>query len=56
MIDKNHTMCVEEAIARMHVLKDRTSSPSKYLELHSMVTTLIILRGLGFKRVALEVY
>ena len=56
MIDKKHTMCVEEAIARMHVLKDRTNSPSKYLELHSMVTTLILLRGFGFKRVTLEAY
>lgn len=56
MTDNTHTMCIEEAIARMNVLKDKAVSSARYLETHSMMTTLLLLRGLGFKRVALEVY
>jgi hypothetical protein len=53
MTAKDSTMCIEEAIARMNVLKDKATSSAMCLETHSMMTTLLLLRGLGFKRVAL---
>jgi len=50
------TMCLLEAIARVHALMDKEEGGEQYLTLHSMITTLYILRKLGFKRVQLEVF
>jgi len=50
------TMCIVEAIARVNVLKDSENNSQQYLKLHSMITTLVILKKLGFKRVQLEVF
>jgi hypothetical protein len=49
-------MCISEAIARLQVLKDQEEDGGQWLTLHSMLTTLIILKDLSFKRVQLEVY
>ena len=49
-------MCLLEAIARVHALMDKEEGGEQYLTLHSMITTLYILRKLGFKRVQLEVF
>ena len=49
-------MCLIEAIARVHVLKDAEKDAEQYLTLHSMITTLYILKKLGFKRVQLELF
>jgi hypothetical protein len=49
------TMCLKEAIARVNVLKDKEKDAEQYLTLHSMITTLYILKKMGFKRVQLEV-
>jgi hypothetical protein len=40
----------------MNVLKDKTKSSDRWLIIHSMITTLYILKDIGFKRVKLEVY
>jgi len=48
-------MCLKEAIARVNVLKDKEKDAEQYLTLHSMITTLYILKKMGFKRVQLEV-
>jgi len=53
---KYTTMCLIEAIARVHVLKDAEKDAEQYLTLHSMITTLYILKKLGFKRVQLELF
>jgi len=50
------TMCITEAIKRMNVLKDKAQSSNKWLIIHSMITTLYILKEIGFERVKLEVY
>jgi hypothetical protein len=53
---KYTTMCLIEAIARVQILEDREVNAEQYLTLHSMITTLYILKNLGFKRVQLEEY
>jgi hypothetical protein len=50
------TMCLVEAIARVHVLKDQTEDAEQFLTLSSMITTLYILKKMGFKRVQLELF
>ena len=56
MNDRTTTMSITEAVARMNVLKDKERDGDQWLTLHSMITTLYILKELGFKRVTLEVY
>ena len=55
LIMRYTTMCLTEAIARVHVLMDTERDGEQYSTLHSMITTLYILKKLSFKRVQLEV-
>ena len=48
------TMCISKAIALVNHQKDKEVDEEQWLNLHSMITTLCILRKMGFKRVQME--
>jgi hypothetical protein len=48
------TMCISKAIALVNHQKDKEVDGEQWLNLHSMITTLCILKKMGFKRVQME--